>query len=200
MYRKSKLLFVALIFLGCAQDKSVNTIESELLNTTSNFDGMIIQKQVEADTIKKSIKALAKAIVGDATISITYHSPAVRGRIIWGGLVPYDQVWVTGAHMATTFESSQDLIIGNTIVPAGKYGLFTIPSKDQWTFILNRNWQQHLADDYTESEDIIRVVLNTQVSDHQERLRYELIPDDSNTVSIIMHWEKIQFSLPMELK
>jgi hypothetical protein len=196
----SILLLMLLACASCTNKKSVDIVETKPQEVPLIYDGVIIQKQVEPDTIKKSIKAFAKATVGDATISITYHSPAVRGRIIWGGLVPYDQVWVTGAHMATTLESSRDLIIGNTIIPAGKYGLFTIPSKDQWTFILNKNWQQHLADEYSESEDIIRVVLSTQASDHQERLRYELIPDDSNTVSIIMHWEKIQFSIPVELK
>jgi hypothetical protein len=194
------LLLMLLACASCTSKKSVHIVETKPQEVPLIYDGVIIQKQVEADTIKKSIKAFAKATVGDATISITYHSPAVRGRIIWGGLVPYDQVWVTGAHMATTFESNHDFSIVDKVIPAGKYGLFTIPSKDQWTFILNKNWQQHLADEYTESEDIIRVVLSTQVSDHQERLRYELIPNNSNTVSIIMHWEKIQFSIPVELK
>lgn len=192
-----------LMFLACAsctRKKPIDIIETKSLETPPVFDGIVIEKQAEPDTTKKSIKAFVTTTVGEATLSIAYHSPAVKSRIIWGGLVPFDQVWVTGAHMATAFECNQDFVIAEKIIPAGKYGLFTIPSKDQWTFILNKNWQQHLADEYNETEDIIRVVIDTQNSNHQERLRYELVPIDSSSVSISMQWEKIQFSIPVKLK
>ncbi|MBC8923868.1 DUF2911 domain-containing protein, partial [Escherichia coli] len=77
-----------------------------------------------------------------------YHSPGVRKRIIWGGLVPYDEVWVTGAHDATTVEMPKAFVVNGKTIPAGKYAIFTIPGKNAWTVIINKQWQQHLATEY----------------------------------------------------
>src|SRR5215831_10073409 len=98
------------------------------------------------DTIKKSIPKEVHTEIGDAHIMIFYTAPAVRGRVIWGGLVPFDEVWVTGAHKATTWEFSGSIEINKTVIPPGKYAIFTIPRKEKWTFILNKKWDQHLAD------------------------------------------------------
>ena len=82
---------------------------------------------VVKDTSKKSIKSMAFAVINGDSIKINYHSPGVRKRVIWGGLVPYDEVWVTGAHDATTIEFGKQVIIGGKEIPAGKYAFFTIP-------------------------------------------------------------------------
>ncbi|MHC2991549.1 hypothetical protein OB13_08120, partial [Pontibacter sp. HJ8] len=119
-------------------------------------EGLVIQAQAAPDTMKGSLKAEAHGQVGNAHILINYHSPAVRGRVIWGGLVAYNQVWVTGAHSATTLSTDTDITLGGKQLPAGKYALFTIPGQDEWTIIINRNWEQHLADDYSEDEDVLR--------------------------------------------
>ena len=79
------------------------------------------------DTSKKSIKSMAYAVVDGDSIKINYHSPGVRKRIIWGGLVPYDEVWVTGAHDATTLEMPQAFVVSGKEIPAGKYAIFSIP-------------------------------------------------------------------------
>ena len=75
---------------------------------------------------------------------IQYYAPAVRGRMIWGGLDPFDEVWVTGAHSATNWEFIKDIVINGQTIAAGKYAIFTIPDKDKWTIIINENWNQHL--------------------------------------------------------
>src|SRR5690242_3112371 len=85
------------------------------------------------DTTKKSIKSMAYSIVGVDSIKINYHSPGVRKRVIWGGLVPYDEVWVTGAHDATTLEVPKAFVVNGKEIPAGKYAFFTIPGKKEWT-------------------------------------------------------------------
>ncbi|MGV3502548.1 MAG: DUF2911 domain-containing protein [Adhaeribacter sp.] len=102
----------------------------------------IIPVQAEADTLKGSLKAQASGRIGPAILQISYHSPAVRERVVWGGLVPYKQVWVTGAHRATSLEISQAVRIGGQALPAGKYALFTIPGEKEWTVIVNKNWNQ----------------------------------------------------------
>jgi hypothetical protein len=151
--------------------------------------------------LKGSLKAEAHGMIGDAHLTIAYHSPAVRGRNIWGGLVAYDQVWVTGAHSATSLTTDKDITLGNKQLPAGKYALFTIPGKDTWTIIINKNWEQHLADDYAESEDVVRITVKPEtMAQTQERLRYEIISDANKQGAIVMTWDKLKITIPVLVK
>lgn len=72
------------------------------------------------------------------TISVNYSSPRAKGRTIYGGLVPYGQVWRTGANEATTFVTTANLAIGSLMVPAGSYTMFTVPNQDKWSLIINK--------------------------------------------------------------
>lgn len=129
---------------------------------------------------------------------INYHSPAVRGRTIWGGLVAYDQVWVTGAHSATSLTTDKDITIGGKTLPAGKYALFTIPGKDEWTVIINKNWEQHLADDYSEAEDVLRIKVKPEATAQpQERLRYQIVSETDEEGAIVITWDKLKVSIPV---
>ena len=142
--------------------------------------------------------AVATGKIGSTVITINYYSPAVRGRVIWGGLVPMDQVWVTGAHKATSIEFEGPIKIGGVDLPAGKYGLFTIPSKDEWIIIINKNWDQHLADDYDQKQDVVRVHLKPEREEtNQERLRYVIESETNNTGEIVIYWENLEVSLPI---
>lgn len=163
-------------------------------------DGKIIESQTETDTLKGSIKAYALLQSGPARIVITYHSPAVRGRIIWGGLVPLDQVWVAGAHMATAFECNYDFVLGDKTVTAGKYALFMIPGKDKWTIILNKNWKQHLTDDYDSNQDIVRFTITpAHLIQNQERLQYSFESYNKTDFSIHFRWEKVGIKIPVTI-
>jgi hypothetical protein len=114
-------------------------------------------------------------------------------------LVPFDNVWVTGAHKATTIEFSEKVKISNTLIEAGKYALFTIPGKDEWVIIINRNWEQHLADDYSDKDDIVRIKVKPEVeSVNQERLRYVIETESASTAEIVIYWEKLEVSIPIE--
>lgn len=152
------------------------------------------------DTTKKSIKSMAFAVVNGDTIKINYHSPGVRKRIIWGGLVPYDEVWVTGAHDATTLEVPKAFVVNGTEIPAGKYALFTIPGKKRWTVILNKNWEQHLASEYDEKEDVIRIKGKLSKNTHTERLQYFIEPAKDDSVKIAVAWEKIRVEFVVKMK
>ncbi|MBP8114995.1 MAG: DUF2911 domain-containing protein [Chitinophagaceae bacterium] len=144
------------------------------------------------DTTKKSIKSMAFAVVKNDSIKINYHSPGVRKRIIWGGLVPFDEVWVTGAHDATTIEFSMPVVIGGKNIPAGKYAFFTIPGMEEWTIIINRNWHQHLASEYDENDDIMRVKVKPVEHYHTERLQYFVDITDKSSGKIAVVWEKLR--------
>src|SRR5882757_3913988 len=86
---------------------------------------------------KPSPAETATGTAAGSDIKIAYHSPAVKGRKIWGGLVPYDKVWRTGANEATIFTTSKDITIGGKSLKAGKYSLYTIPGEKEWKVIFN---------------------------------------------------------------
>lgn len=87
---------------------------------------------------RESQRQSVSQTIGDTTVTIVYHRPNVKAREVWGNLVPYDEVWRTGANENTTFETTNDLKINGKILPKGKYGLHTIPTKGEWTIILTR--------------------------------------------------------------
>ncbi len=187
----------------------MNTVFKSLLSTIVLFISLnvIAQKTEEVcynpnlvkDTTKKSIKSMAFAIVNGDSIKINYHSPGVRKRIIWGGLVPYDEVWVTGAHDATTIEFPKKVVINGKEIPAGKYAFFTIPNKKEWTIIINKNWEQHLASEYDEKDDIVRITVKPKKNEHTERLQY-FIEKNNNIGKISVVWEKIKIELSFLIK
>jgi hypothetical protein len=153
------------------------------------------------DTSKKSIPSETKKWIGNTDIKINYHSPGVRGRTIWGGLVAYDAVWVTGAHKATSLEVGKDFKVGDKTIPAGKYAIFTIPGKEEWTVIINKNWNQHLADDYSQTDDVVRVKVKPQMTEEVvERLNYEIDQRGERLADVIISWEKLRVSFPIEIR
>lgn len=156
---------------------------------------------VKADTLnKKSIPQEEHAQIGDTHITILYTAPAVRGRVIWGGLIAYDEVWVTGAHKATSFEIDRDFRVGDKKITAGKYAIFTIPGKDKWIFILNKNWDQHLADDYNQAEDVLRLEVTPRaLTSVQERLNYTVTELSEKEAMLSISWEKIKINIPLKL-
>ncbi len=149
------------------------------------------------DTTKKSIKSTAFALFNKDSITVNYHSPGVRKRIIWGGLVPFGEVWVTGAHDATTIKFDLPITVGGKTIPAGKYAFFTIPGKAEWTLIINRQWQQHLATEYDEKEDVVRVKVKPRKNAHTERLQYFVNNTGSRKGSVAVAWETVLVELPI---
>ena len=151
------------------------------------------------DTTKKSIKSMAYTVVNGDSIKISYHSPGVRKRVIWGGLVPYDEVWVTGAHNATTLEMPKAFVVNGKEIQAGKYAFFTIPGKKEWILIINKNWEQHLASEYDEKDDIVRVKVKPKKNEHTERLQYFIEIKQGNTGTIAVAWEKLRIEFPFSI-
>ena len=137
------ILIFALTMVGC-KNESKKSQEKEHNHT------------VEKPKVEKkkplSPHTSTMAMVGDAHVHIDYSSPGVRNRIIFGGLLAYDEVWQAGAHMATWIETDKDLIIAGKELEAGKYGFFTIPSQEKWTLIFNTRWDQHGKDKYNPEE------------------------------------------------
>ena len=100
--------------------------------------------------------------INTATISIDYGSPSVRGRKIWGALVPFDKIWRAGANEATTFETDKDLIVEGEKLPAGKYSVFIIPNEKECIVIFNKKSDQWGAYNYSKDLDQLRVEVSTK--------------------------------------
>ena len=160
--------------------------------------------QPKVDTAKtaakpKSPKMVAMEMVGDNHVHVDYGSPSVRGRAIWNGLVAYNQVWSTGAHKATWIDFSKDVMIEGKHIPKGKYGFFTIPNKKTWTLILSKTWNMHLADDYKQENDIIRMTVKPKKSKQiVEALTYKVIAKSKNKGTIKMSWEYLSVEFDFE--
>ena len=149
-------------------------------------------KVVTSTSKTLSPEKYAMAILGDAHIHIEYSAPSVRGRIIYGGLLAYGEVWQSGAHNATWIETNKDIIINENLLKAGKYGFFTIPNKDKWTIIFNENWNQHGKDEYDESEDVLRFDVTPKISEKiTEQLIYHVERINDQEESISLSWEKV---------
>jgi hypothetical protein len=183
---KKTIVVIALIvfILSCKKETKATTVKEKKV-TTIKKDEMPKKKVL-------SPHATAMAVIGDAHIHIDYSSPGVRNRIIFGGLLPYDMVWQAGAHKATWLETNQDLIIDGKTLPAGKYGFFTIPSKEEWTIIFNTNWEQHGKDEYDQKEDVLRFKVQSIISEiTTEHLAYKVKKKSDTEGSISLAWEKI---------
>lgn len=140
----------------------------------------------------KSPRMAAMAMVGNNHVHIDYGSPSVRGRNIWNGLVAYDQVWSTGAHSATTIDFSEDVIIDGKEIKKGKYGFFTIPGADTWVLIINKDWDMHLADDYSKENDVIRIKVKPEtLLETKESLTFEVNPLAENKGEVKLMWDKL---------
>jgi hypothetical protein len=130
------------------------------------------------DTKPKKIASPRDSVSGmvksGATLNINYGSPSVRGREIWGGLVPYNQVWRTGANEATRFTTDKDITIEGKTLPAGTYGFFAIPTANQWTIIFNSVANQWGAFKYDSAKDVLRVMVTPKKAGKHERLVYKI--------------------------
>jgi hypothetical protein len=185
------IVLFLLLLASCTNNEQGHTHDAVVITKT---------RQGEVDTSKKSIPAYVQNKIGAARVRIHYHSPAVRGRIIWGGLVPYDAVWVTGAHNATNIESDMDFIIDGKRIAAGKYAFFTIPGREEWTAIINKNWDQHLADEYKQEDDLVRIKIKpAQLDYNQERLMYDINQWSQKEGDIIVMWERLKLVIPVRI-
>lgn len=154
---------------------------------------------IREDNMKGSPTRMAMADIGDVHVHMTYGSPGVKGRNIWGGLVSYDVVWCAGAHNATWVSFSKPVIINGKKLEAGKYGFFVIPRKGKWTVVFNSDAEMHLADEYDEKKDVLRMDVDTQdLPAVLPRLTYEVSETGKGQGVIKFSWEKKSFVVPIK--
>ena len=129
--------------------------------------------------------------VGTTDVTIDYHRPGVKGRQVWGGLVPYDKVWRTGANEATTIAFSDDVTIDGKPLPKGTYSLHTIPGKSEWTIIFNKVAKQWGSFSYKQEEDALRVNVKPHAAPMTEWMEFDVPSVSADNATIEIRWEKL---------
>ncbi|WP_205525876.1 DUF2911 domain-containing protein [Pyxidicoccus trucidator] len=138
--------------------------------------------------------------VGVTEISIEYSSPAVKGRKIWGDLVPFDKVWRTGANAATKITFSRDVTFGGKPVPAGTYSIVSVPSQKGWKVMLNKElglWATPAP--YAAANDVATATATTTEIPNRERLTFLFSNTTDDSTSLDLEWEKLRVSVPIKV-
>jgi Protein of unknown function (DUF2911) len=138
------------------------------------------------DSERKSKNGKVEATIDGVKVVIHYGQPNVNGRAIWGGLVPYDKVWRTGANEATTISFSKDASVEGNKIAAGTYALFTIPGKTEWTILFNKVAKQWGNSKYDKANDVLAVKVKPAACELVEAMTFKI---DGN--KIILMWEKL---------
>jgi uncharacterized protein YjlB len=138
--------------------------------------------------------------VGLTDITVEYSSPGVKGRSVWGAVVPYGEVWRAGANAATKLTFSKDVTFGGTALPAGSYAFFVIPAQTgNWTVIVNKDFAQSGAFSYKKELDVLRLDVTPEAIPLRERLAYLVTDFDNQQATLALEWEKVRIAVPIKL-
>jgi hypothetical protein len=148
---------------------------------------------------RPSPNASLSQTIGITEVVLHYSRPGVKGRAIWGGLVPYNEVWRTGANENTTISFSTPVKIEGHELPAGLYGLQTIPTQGDWTVIFSKDAQLWGAFDYKQEHDALRVQVKPSPAESQERMSFEFTDLTDTSAKIVLRWEKLQVPFKVEV-
>jgi len=151
------------------------------------------------DLPRVSPHALVSQRIGLTDITVEYHRPAVRGRRIWGNLIPYNKVWRAGANENTTVAFSTRVTIGGRQLDAGTYGLHMIPGKPYWIIVLSRAYRSWGSFTYDPAEDAVRITVMPKTCPHQERLLYTVEDITDTSARVVMRWEQLQVSFEVQV-
>jgi hypothetical protein len=150
-----------------------------------------LEAQTTIRSPRPSQKQVVTQTVGVTDIAITFSRPGVKGRTIWGGLVPYGQVWRAGANEATTIAFSDDVKINGNALPKGTYSLHTIPGKDEWTIIFNKVADQWGSYSYDAKQDALRITAKPKTAEFREWLSYDFDQLSADQATVAIRWENL---------
>ena len=149
---------------------------------------------------RPSPNAKVSQVIGVTEVSVDYSSPGVKGRKIWGGVVPYNKVWRAGANSATKITFAKDVTIEGKPVAAGSYAFFVLPTPTRWTLILNKDPKQAGIFGYKKEDDVLRVEVKPQPAPMRERLAYSFSNFNDAGGALDLEWEKVRVSLPIKVE
>lgn len=135
--------------------------------------------------------------VGLTDVSVTYSRPAVRGRTVWGELVPWDQPWRAGANQATAITFSDPVTVQGQPLAAGTYALVMIPGRAEWTVIFNRDLKLWWETTYDAAKDVLRVKVKPAAAESTESLAYRFLSVDATSAVLALEWEKVRVPIAL---
>lgn len=135
--------------------------------------------------------------IGTTDITVSYARPGVKGRAIWGGLVPYDTPWRTGANEATRLTITDPIQFGGKELAAGTYALLTIPGKDEWAVVINSEKDLWGAYQYKPEQDVLRVTVKPTVVEPQEWMQFTFEDLTPNSANLVLRWESLRVAVPI---
>jgi len=152
------------------------------------------------DLPRASPAARVEQQVGVTTFGVEYASPGVKGRTIFGGLVPYGELWRAGANEATRLTASRAFKLGDKEVPAGTYALFAIPGEKKWTVILNSNTKTWGTYGYDQKDDVARIEVEAEtLPASRERMTFLFSDATDDQVNLDLEWEKVRVRIPLSV-
>jgi hypothetical protein len=152
----------------------------------------------EFTTPRPSPDAAVTQMVGITKISVDYSSPGVKGRTIWGELVPYGKVWRTGANEVTSITFSTPVKVNGNDLPAGTYGIHMIPGKEEWVVIFSSGTKVDDPMNYDQSKDALRLNVKPQENPFTERMAFTITDMDENSANVNLVWEKLKVPFKVE--
>ncbi len=162
-----------------------------LLSILCFVAGATIRAQPTLLLPESSQRSEVKQRIGYTDVAIIYHSPAVKGRKVWGELVPYSKVWRAGANENTIISFTDNVTINGSPLPPGTYGLHMIPENGDWTIIFSKNHTSWGSFFYNKDEDALRVKTKPQAHEHTEWLEYTFADRAAASSKVLLQWEKI---------
>lgn len=158
--------------------------------------GSVSAQERTTDRVWASPNASVSQTIGLTQVSVTYGRPSVRDRQIFGELVPFEEVWRTGANESTAITFSDDVLVEGELVEEGTYSLYTVPGEDTWTIIINDklSW----GTEYDQNEDVLRVDVESEESHYLEQMMiyFENISEDSG--DLVIHWDNTRAAVQIE--
>jgi hypothetical protein len=145
---------------------------------------------------RPSPTAKVSQMVGLTEVVVEYSSPGVNGRQIFGGVVPFDKLWRTGANSATRITFSREVTIGEAKLAAGSYSIFTVPGRESWTLIVNKD-DKGSTDQYKQAEDVVRLTVRPQQVPHRERMTFLFADTTQDETRLELEWDATRVSLPI---
>lgn len=155
------------------------------------------QAQMRPD---KSPRCQLHQTIGLTNFTLDFSRPSMRDREIFGGLLPYGELWRTGANMASTIEFDQPITLMGERLSAGKYSIFTIPGKTEWTFILNKDWNQGGTRNYDKKMDVFRKTVKAVKVPKTETMMLNLVDFHSEGATLELRWEETALHLPIKVE
>ncbi|MGB0430845.1 MAG: DUF2911 domain-containing protein [Bacteroidia bacterium] len=186
---------VSILAISCKQNvEPTKNAESETTEKSTDHTNYLVHTTnkawANAEELNKRVSP-PETVMAETTnglkMAIHFSSPFVKNRTVWDSLVPYEQVWRTGANEATVVEFSEDVIIENNTVEKGAYSLFTIPTENEFTIILNAVADQWGAYEYDESKDVVRFTVKSVDKDFSESLSF-MLEMENNQIKSSFGW------------